>query len=206
MVNIILSEFYKILRSKVLYVISIVLLIMNSIACLVTSEYTNGSIRQIARHGISRLKLVLGQYIALSSVIAIVFISFGVINLLFDSILFNLGHFNIVEFVRMNLGIICMIFGVSGIGVFFSHLFKNGGIAIAVSILLILCNSMIINLLALITKNNIFINYTLGNMHDIIIDFTSNTLDIMTYSFIFLLIGIITILSSCVLFSKRDIG
>lgn len=253
MVNIISSEFYKIFRSKILYAISIILLIMNSIAfiasiwvktsnsfspeiksqmagtgvssyqssfggditfylivifiaCLVTSEYSNGSIRQIACHGISRWKLVLGQYIALASIITIVLITFGVVNLLSDSILFNLGEFNIIEFVRMNLGIICMFFGIAGIGMFFSHLFKNGGIAIAASILLILCNGMMINLLTLTTKNNVFINYTLGNMRNIIIDFTSNPLDIMTCSFVFLSIGIITTLGSCILFSKRDIG
>ena len=34
MINIVSSEFYKIFRSKILYAISIVLLIMNSIACI----------------------------------------------------------------------------------------------------------------------------------------------------------------------------
>lgn len=252
MINIVSSEFYKIFRSKILYAISIVLLIMNSIACigsivvktsnsfspeiksqmqgtgvssyqssfggdiifyliiifivcLITSEYSNGSIRQISSHGISRWKLVLGQYIAISFIITIILVSFGTINLVADSILFKFGEINIIEFIRMNLGIICMIFGVSGIGLFFSYLFKNGGIAIAVSILLVLCNGMMTNLISLLTKNNIFTHYTLGNMRNTIIDFTSNPLDILICSFVFLSIGIITVLSSCVLFSKRDV-
>lgn len=252
MINIISSEFYKIFRSKVLYAISIVLLIMNSIACtasalvkksdsfspeiksqmggtgissyqssfggdiifyliiifitcLITSEYANGSIKQMACHGIARWKLVLGQYIAISFIITIVLISFGTINLLSDSILFKLGEFNTIQFIRMNLGIISMIFGIAGIGLLFSYLFKNSGITITVSILVVLCNSIMMSLISLLTKNNIFTNYTLGNMRNIIIDFTSNPLDIMTCSFIFLSIAIITVLSSCILFSIRDI-
>ena len=101
MINIVFSEFYKILRSKIFIVISIILLFMSSmipglhiyygekvqqastgisiyresysgdivyyiilifVTSLITAEYANGTIRQMACRGISRWKLVFGLF------------------------------------------------------------------------------------------------------------------------------------------------
>ena len=57
-------------------------IILVFVACLITAEYENGSIRQMACHGIARWKLVLGQYIAMSAVITMILVAFGILNLL----------------------------------------------------------------------------------------------------------------------------
>jgi ABC-2 type transport system permease protein len=98
-----------------------------------------------------------------------------------------------------------MFWGIAGIGTFLSYLLKNEGIAIIVSILLVTGSNFIANLLALLTRNDVFTRYSLTNMRKTIIDFTSKPEDVMKYSIVFFLIGIITILGSSLLFSKRDV-
>lgn len=71
---------------------------------LITSEYASGSIRQMTCHGIARWKLVLGQYIAISSVATMILLAFGILNLLFNPILFEFGQVELIAFVQMNVG------------------------------------------------------------------------------------------------------
>lgn len=180
-------------------------IILVFVACLITAEYSNCSIRQMACHGIARWKLVLGQYIAMSSVITIVILGFGILNLLSCTMLSQLGEVDAAVFIRMNIGMICMLWGTAGIGTFLSYLLKNEGITITVSILLVTISNFIANLLALLTRNDVFTRYSLTNMRKTIINFTSKPEDIVKYSIAFLLIGTVTILGSSLLFSKRDL-
>jgi ABC-2 type transport system permease protein len=175
------------------------------IACLITAEYSNGSIRQMACHGIARWKLVLGQYIAMSFVITIILLGFGILNLLSCTILSELGEVDTAAFIRMNIGVICMFWGTAGIGTFLSYLLKSEGITIIVSVLLVTGSNFMANLLALLTRNDVFTRYSLTNMRKTIIDFTSKPEEVMKCSIVFLLIGIITIMGSSLLFSKRDL-
>ncbi|KHD37046.1 hypothetical protein NL50_06870 [Clostridium acetobutylicum] len=252
MLNVISSEFYKIFKSKIFYVISIILLAMNCISfvisiflkksiltpsklkgqmlvtgfssyrqsynadfvfyiilifvvCLITFEYANGSIRQMACHGIVRWKLVLGQYIAMSSIITIILLSFGILNLLTYTISFRLGEVPMAAFIRMNIGMICLFWGVSGVGTFLSYFIKSVSITIIVSMLLVVSSNLVVNLLTLLTKNDVFTKYSLTNMRNIIINFNSKPEDVVRCSIVFVLIGIITLLASSLIFSKRDI-
>jgi ABC-2 type transport system permease protein len=184
-------------------IISYIILIF--VACLITAEYSNGTIRQMASHGIPRWKLVLGQYIAISLVITLALILFGVINLLIDTVLFQLGEADVASFIRTNIGVICMFWGMSGIGTFLSYLFKNGGLTVAISIFLIIGGNYILYFLNLITKNDIFTRYSLTNMRRIIIDLSSEPNEVVKCTILFLLIGIVTIWGACILFTKRDI-
>lgn len=184
-------------------IISYIILIF--VACLITAEYSNGTIRQMASHGIPRWKLVLGQYIAISSVITLALILFGVINLLIDTVLFQLGEADVASFIRTNIGVICMFWGMSGIGTFLSYLLKNGGLTVAISIFLIIGGNYILYFLNLLTKNNVFTRYSLTNMRRIIIDLSSEPNEVVKCSVLFLLIGIVTIWGACILFTKRDI-
>lgn len=244
MINVISSEFYKVFKSRIFYVISIIFLAMNCISLaaslylklkgqmnttgfsmyqesygqdlafyvilmfvvsLITSEYTNGSIKQIACHGIARWKLVLGQYIAMSSSITIILLSFGVLNLFIYTILYRLGEANAVSFIRMNIGLICMFWAMSGIGTFLSYLIKSVSVSIIVSILLVIGSNFISGLLTVLTKNDVFTTYSLASMRKTIINFNSQPEDVIKCSIIFLLIGIASLLGSSLLFSKKDI-
>lgn len=244
MMNVITSEFYKIVKSKIFYAITIILLVMNVlllinsftikikghmsgsgittylsfysgdiisyiilifVACLITAEYSNCTIRQMASHGIPRWKLVLGQYIAISSVITLVLIMNGVFNLLIDTILFQLGEANMAAFIRTNIGLLCMFWGISGIGTFLSYIFKNAGITVAISIFLIIGGNYIAYFLNLLTKNDIFTKYSLTNMRRIMIDLSSEPNEVMKCTILFLFIGIVTVTGACILFTKRDI-
>ena len=139
------------------------------------------------------------------SVITILLLLFGILNLLSCTILAELGKVSIAVFIGMNIGIISMFWGIAGIGTFLSYLLKNEGITIIVSVLLVASNNFIVNLLTLLTKNDIFTRYSLTNMRNAIISFTSKPEDVLKYSIVFLLIGIVTILGSSWLFSKRDV-
>ncbi|MBV4421762.1 ABC transporter permease [Clostridium tyrobutyricum] len=180
-------------------------IILIFVAYLITSEYENGSIRQMACHGIARWKLVVGQYIAISSVITIILLGFGILNLLLITKLSELGRVDAAAFIQMNVGIVCMFWGITGIGTFLSYLLKNIGITIIVSILLVASKDFIVNLFALLTKNDVFKTYTLTNMRNTIINFNSNPDNVVKYSIVLLIIGVVTILASSLLFSKRDI-
>lgn len=184
-------------------IISYIILIF--VACLITAEYSNGTIRQMASHGIPRWKLVLGQYIAISLVITLALILFGVINLLIDTVLFQLGEADVASFIRTNIGVICMFWGMSGVGTFLSYLLKNGGLTVAISIFLIIGGNYILYFLNLLTKNDVFTRYSLTNMRRIIIDLSSEPNEVVKCSVLFLLIGIVTIWGACLLFTKRDI-
>ncbi|MBV4419303.1 ABC transporter permease [Clostridium tyrobutyricum] len=167
-------------------------IILIFVAYLITSEYANGSIRQMACHGIARWKLVVGQYIAISSVITIILLGFGILNLLLITTLSELGRVDAAAFIRMNVGIICMFWGITGIGIFLSYLLKNVGITIIVSILLVASKDFIVNLFALLIKNEVFKIYTLTNMRNTIINFNSKPEDVVKYSIVFLIIGVVT--------------
>lgn len=247
MMNVISSEFYKIFKSRIFYVISIILLAMNGlylaisifskksnsvslesqtgiysyqesynadyifyiiilfVVFLITSEYTNGTIRQMTCHGIARWKLILGQYIAISAAITIVLLIFGILNLLVDTILYQFGEFDEVAFIQMNIGLIFMFWGIAGIGVVISHLFKSGSVAVIISTLLIMSKNLIAELLYFITENSIFVRYNITSMRDTIINFASKPEDVMKCSIVFLLIGIFTILGANLIFYKRDV-
>lgn len=244
MINIIFSELYKIFRSKIFIVVSVILFLMFSVSIsssiysgnqsgqlltgissyqgsysgdiiyyiiliftttLITAEYSNGTIRQMACRGISRCKLVFGQYIAIYITITLVLLVFGTLNLLCDTILNQLGEVNLINFLIMNMGILCMFFGIVGIGTFISYLFKNGGVATAVSILFVISGNYFAQFLKLLTDNDIFIKYSLSNMRNIIIDLTSRVEDVFVCSIVFVLIGLISIICSSLLFSKRDV-
>lgn len=180
-------------------------IILIFVACMITAEYSNGSIQQMVSRGIDRWKLVIGQYVAISSAVTLVLIVFGVFNLLIDTVLYQLGEVSISKFILMNIGIISMFWAISGIGTFLSYLFKGGGIAIAISVLFVISSNFISQFLVVLTKNNVFLEYSLSNMRRVIIDFTSKSEDVVFISIIFLLIGIVTVLGSSLLFWRRDI-
>lgn len=183
----------------------IIYIILIFVAFSITAEYANGSIRQMASHGIERWRLVLGQYIAISLVITIVVLGFGFINLLSFTILSGLGEIDITVFMRMNLGMLCIIWASTGVGTFLSHLLKNVGITIIASIVLAVGSNFIVNIFALLTNNDTFLMYGLSNMRKIIINFVSKPEDIMKCCLVLVLIGVTAILGSCILFSKRDV-
>lgn len=244
MINIIVSEFYKIFRSKIFIIVSIILLCMLSISIgssiyygeevqhsftgissyqgayrgdiiyyiilifvtsLITAEYANGTIRQMACRGISRWKLVFGQYIAIYLAITLILLVFGGGNLLFDTIFNQLGDVDLITFLSMNMGILCMFWAIAGIGTFISYLFKNGVVAMSISIFFVMFKDIFASLLNLLTNNDIFIKYSISNMHSIIIDLTSSPEDVFKCSIVFLVLGIITIIGSSLLFSKKDV-
>jgi ABC-2 type transport system permease protein len=175
------------------------------IACLITAEYTNGSIRQMTCHGFARWKLVLGQYIPMSLVASALIVMFALINTIFPTILYGFGTVDTMAFLRMNMGLLCIIWGISGIGTFLSYLIRSGAGTIGTCIMLIMGSNLGIQLIAYITKNEEIIKYSLGNMRSIALDLESTPRDVGFYSMIFLAIGIVTILGSCLLFSKRDV-
>lgn len=172
---------------------------------IITAEYANGSIRQMACHGFARWKLILGQYIAISSVVTMVLLAFGILRLLSNTILFEVGHIDLIPFIRMNVGILCMFWGVSGIGLFCSYLFKNGGITVIVTVLLVIGGKFAAAMLTSLTNNDIFFRYSLSNMRNTIIDFTSKPGDILKYAAVFVIIGVLTVIGSSLLFTKSDI-
>lgn len=180
-------------------------IILIFVVSMITAEYANGSIRQMACHGIARWKLVVGQYIAMSSVITIILIGFGAINLLSDTILYKFGEVNAAAFIRMNLGILCVFWGTAGVGTFLSYLLKNVGITIIISILLVTSSNFVVGMLTLLTKNEALGKYTLTNMRNAIINFASKPEETLKYSILFLFVGIVGVLGSSLLFSKRDV-
>lgn len=252
MINVISSEFYKILRSRVFHIISGILLFLNVVtfgrslyvkysdsitamerqqmtatgfmsyqssfsgdilfyvilvfaAYLITSEYANKSIRQMACHGITRWKLVLGQYIAISLVATIMMLCFAVINLTTDTILNGLGTVDAAVFARMNVGIICIFWGVSALGVLLSYIFRNGVLTIIISLLLVMGSNIAASIMTEITKNQDFITYSLSHMRLVIVNFKSVPSEVMNYSVIFLGIAAVSIALASVIFTKRDI-
>lgn len=244
MMNIISSEIYKILRSKIFYGISILLFVINIfdcgmtiykgpygnevlnglykyqvsyrqdlifyviltfICCLITSEYLNGSIKQIASHGIKRWKIVVGKFISMSLVITLIWVVVGVINLLVISIKYGIGSTSLSSIIYMNIGLFCMIIGVSGVGTLISYLFKNSAISIGISFILIMSKNFISAFLSLVTENDVFMEFSISNMRDIITNLSSNSSEVLKCSVIFLSLGIISVVISSILFSIRDI-
>lgn len=244
MVNIVFSEFYKILRSKVFIVVSAILLfmfimplvsiiyqgeeysqlttgfsiyqesygakfiyyiILIFVTSLITAEYTNGTVRQMTCRGISRWKLVFGQYIAIYFTITLILFSFAILNLLSWTMINQLGSVDLIAFLSMNIGVLSMVWGIVGIGTFLSYLFKSGVVTTTLSVMIALFGDYFGQFLKLITDNDIFIKYSLSNMHRIVTDLTSSSEDIFKCSIVFLILGIITIIGSAILFSKRDV-
>lgn len=60
-------------------------------------------------------------------------------------------------------------------------------------------------MLTSLTSNDIFFRYNLSYMRNTIINFTSKPGDILKYSVVFVLIGIIIVIGSGLLFTKRGV-
>lgn len=181
-------------------------IILIFVAFLITSEYSNGSIRQMACRGIPRWKLVLGQYIAMAATLTVALFTFGIINLVIFTLLFQLGEVDIGVLIRMNFGLLCMILGTTAIGTFLSYLIKNVGITILASICIVIGSPIFVDVLVQITKNDLFTMYSFSNMRKTIINFASNPQDVMNLSLLFLGVAVVFIAASSILFSKRDIA
>lgn len=244
MLNVIISEFYKIFKSKIFMILSIVLLTMFAlilasniyygeearqlstgissyqevygqdityylilifVTFLITNEYANGTIRQMACHGLARWKLVVGQYIAMYFAIVLILLIFGVSYSLVSTIFNQFGEVNLIALLSMSIGTLCMFFGIAGMGTLLSYLFKNGVAAILISILFVLSKDLLAYFLKALTKNSIFTRYSFSNMRRIILDYTSSPKEVFICSGVFLALGIMTIVGSCILFSKLDI-
>ena len=242
MINIISSEIYKILKSRIFIVMSIILLFMfgtsvGSTLCYgeeikqlstgiskyidiyngdfayyiilifsvytITAEYTYSTIRQMACRGISRWKLVLGQHIAIYVVITLILLIYGVLNLISWTMFNELGDFDLMRFITMNIGILCMFWSMTGIGIFISYLFKNAGISTAISMLFVLIGNYFLFFLTSLTGSDIFLEYSITNMREIVI--YSMPEDAFKYLVVFILYGIIATIGSSLLFSKRDV-
>ena len=175
------------------------------VACLITAEYANSSIRQMACHGFARWKLVVGQYIAMSIIITVLLIVFGLINTIMPTIWYGFGSVDAAAFLRMHLGLLCIIWAISGLGTFLSYLIRNGGGTIGTCLILIMASNLGIQLIAYLTKNEEIIKYSLGNMRNVVLNLESTPHDVGFYSMIFIAIGIITVLGSCLIFTKRDV-
>lgn len=181
-------------------------LILIFVAFLITSEYANGTIRQMACRGINRRKIVIGQYIAMSIILAISIFAFGIINLVIMTLFYELGTVDIAAFIRMNFGLLCMILGTTAIGTFLSYLIKNVGVTILASISIITVSKIAMILLVKITGNETFMQYAFTNMRKTIVDFSSNPQDVIRYSILFLVMGLVSIVLSGILFSKKDVN
>lgn len=180
-------------------------IILVFVAFLITAEYANGSIRQMACRGIERWKLIVGQYIAISLVTTVIILGFGFVNLLSFTMLYRLGEVDITTFIYMNLGIICTVWASTAFATFLAYVFKNVGITIIVSIVLAKGSELIPSLFSMFTENNILTMYGLTNMRKIIINFASTPEQIMKCCWVLMLIAIVAIWGSCLVFSKMDI-
>lgn len=180
-------------------------LILIFVSYLITTEYTNGTIRQMSCRGIARWKMVLGQYIAMSLVATILILGLGILNMSINLLLYGFGNVNMNEIIYINLGMICIIWGTAGVGTFLSYLFKNIGVTIIISILMVMGNVFAFNLLDLLLKSTVFSQFNLTNMRRVIVNFSSKPQDIIIYSMFFASIGLLTALGSVILFSKKDI-
>ena len=74
----------------------------------------------------------------MSLVITLIWVIVGVINLLVVSMKYGLGSANLSSIIYMNIGLFCMIIGVSGVGTLISYLFKNSAISIGISFLFVM--------------------------------------------------------------------
>lgn len=72
-------------------------------------------------------------------------------------------------------------------------------------ILFVLSKDLLAYLLKALTKSSIFTSYSFSNMRRMILDYTSSPKEVFICSSIFLALGIMTIIGSCLLFSKLDI-
>lgn len=251
MLNVVTSEIYKIIKSKVLYGVMSIFLVMNLFSTfsavkekltsssgnavneslktgiyifqssygadgilyvvilfavfMIISEYINKSIRQMACHGISRWKLVLGQYIALSLISTIIVLGFGYLNLFIFTILFELGNIDVAAFIAMNLGIIFIVWAVCALGVLISHLIRNMGVSIIVSMLLIAGSNFFASFINMLVKNESYKIYGFSGMRNVITDFSSTPGDIFNCSLTLLVFSIIMIILTSIVFTKRDI-
>lgn len=196
-----LSEYQTSYRQDLIFYV-----ILTFICCLITLEYLNGSIKQLASHGIKRWKIVVGRFISMSLIITLIWVIVGVINLFVVGMKYGLGHASLSSIIYMNIGLFCMIVGVSGVGTLISYLFKNSAISIGISFLLVMSKNLISSLLAVVTKNDVFMNFSISNMRNIIIDLNSNSGDVLKCSIVFLSLGIISVVMSSILFSVRDIN
>ncbi len=148
---------------------------------------------------------MVGQYIAMYFAIAGFLLIFGAAYSLVSTIFNQFGEADLMALLGMSIGTLCMFFGIAGIGTLLAYVFKNGVASILVAILFVLSKDLLAYFLKVLTQNSIFIRYSFSNMRSIILDYASNPKDVYICSGIFLALGIITIVSSCLLFSKLDI-
>lgn len=173
---------------------------------VVANEYTNSTIRQVVSRGLSRTKILLGQYLALSLVMYIISLIPGICCMITGIIRGGMGDVSIPQLILTLAAPLAVSLGYGAICVFMAQLLRNGGMAIGITVLIIFVGEIAVTILGFLTKMDVFTKYWLGNI--LVKSFAYDGALGTQAKFIVIWLGIGVVMTgvNLLLFNKRDVA
>ena len=172
---------------------------------MISNEYTNRTVRQVVSRGASRIKIALGQYIALSVTMTVISVVPAALSGLVASIIWEFGMLSAGRFALTLLGQILLIWSYSAITMLIAHLARSGGLSIGVNFMMLLGGSVAAMFLTTFTKNDFFNTYWLTNIQFEALNYTSTVASQGKFVVLLFLIGAVFTILSLVRFKIRDV-
>lgn len=172
---------------------------------MITNEYVYGSIRQIVSRGLSRKKIILGQYLSIGISLSVIFVVTALLNGVVATCFFGTGNIDWLRAVIATAGFCSMAFGYGGFSMFLAYLIKSGGLCLGINICFIIGGSLGVKVIYVLTKSELVTKLWIDNLRSQIVDYTAPIGSQIQAVATFFIMGIIFLLATMVLFQKRDV-
>lgn len=172
---------------------------------MISNEYTNRTVRQVVSRGASRVKIALGQYIALSTAMTVISVVPAALTSLTASVIWEFGTLSAGQFVVTLLGQILLIWSYSAITMLIAHLTRSGGLSIGINIMMMLGGSTAAMALSMLTEKEFFQTYWLLNIQEEALNYTETVAYQGKFVALLFVIGIVFTVLGVLRFKIRDV-
>jgi ABC-type transport system involved in multi-copper enzyme maturation, permease component len=172
---------------------------------MISNEYTNRTVRQVVSRGASRVQIALGQFIALSTAMTLISLSFAALLSIVTGLCYGFGSISFGRFIMVVIGQIVIIWSYAAITMLIAHFARSGGLSIGLNVMFLLGGEMASSILQFLTKKEYFYTYWIENMQMCAINFDLEAAKQAKFTGILFVIGAICLVLGLVRFKIRDV-
>jgi len=181
------------------------LLVALFVGNIVTSEYTTGTVKQVVSRGISRAKIVIGQYVALCVAMTAITMIPSLILMGVYSLLWKFGGISVGRFLLLIIAQFVVIWSYVAISMLIGHITRSGGLAVGINLIILLLGTMAASIASVLLEWEWLMKYWLTTMLNEVLNIELGVGIQCKYSLILLVLGALCVGGSVVIFQKRDV-
>lgn len=172
---------------------------------IVAGEYTTGTVKQVVSRGVSRVQIVIGQYVSLSVAITIITMIPVIILTMVYTLCWQFGTISVGRFFILLIGRIVVVWSYAAISMFIAHITRSGGLSIGINIIMLLVGNMAVAIISVLLKIDWLVDYWLTNMQNAALNYSVGVGTECKYILLLFFLGTICTGLSAWVFQKRDV-